>query len=99
MITVTYSGFYNVFTINSNKTITKIYTQSLLNIVPNGIYCAEIDEKNQYLIIGSNAITSSKVNSNGVFIWRVLNGEPWLKHVPILEEHIRNKVVFQLKLF
>ena len=87
------AGFYNVFTINEDKTAAKIYSHSLLNIIPNGVYCAEIDEKNQYLIIGSNVATSSKNNSNGVFMWRVLNTEPWLKHFPVSSENLeRNKV-------
>ena len=56
-----------------------------------------MDEMNQYLIIGSNAVTSSKQNSNGVFIWRVLNSEPWLKHVPVSNENLeRNKVKLNL---
>lgn len=100
MITLSYSGFFNVFAINSNKSIAKIYSQSLLNVIPNGVYCAEMDENNQYLIIGSNSIISSKKNSNGLFIWRVLNSEPWLKHVPVLDETIqKNKVLYFNNLF
>ena len=94
MITISYSGYFNMFAINSNRTINKLYSQSLLNIIPNGVYCAEMDEKNQYLIIGTNAISSSKTNSNGLFIWKVLNTEPWLKHFPTTNENIeRNKVI------
>lgn len=84
--TVTYSGYFNVFAINSNKTVTKIYTQSLLNIIPSGVYCVEIDSDLQYLIIGSFASNStsysSKNYSNGLFMWRILNSEPWIKYCP-----------------
>jgi hypothetical protein len=71
----------------------------LLNIVPNGVYCAEIDEKNQFLIIGSNVVSSSKHNSNGVFIWRVLNSEPWLKHVTVSSDNLERNKVIRKKLF
>ena len=90
MITITYSGYYNVFTINSDKTVTKIFSHSLLNILPNGVYCAEMDLAKQYLLIGSFASSNSytyKQTSNGVSIWRLLNTEPWIKHVDIANDH------------
>lgn len=74
-----------MFTIDSKNNINKIYTQSLLNKLPNGIYCAEMDSNCQYLYIGSFASnnTSHKQTSNGITVWRVLNYEPWLKQVQI----------------
>lgn len=93
MMTLTYSGYLSVFTINKNKTVSKIYTQSLLNKIPNGIYCAEVDSKSEYLIIGSFASNSSqKQTSNGISIWRILNTEPWIKHVKISNEKDKSKI-------
>ena len=87
MFTITYSGYFNVFVISSNKTIYKIHTQSLLGIIPNGVYCAEMDSQLEYLIIGSFASNlnsqSSKNFSTGLYMWRVLNAEPWIKYCPL----------------
>lgn len=99
MISITYSGYYNVFTIDSNKTVSKIYSHSLLNILPNGVYCAEMDSAKQYLVIGSFASSNSytyKHTSNGVSLWRVLNTEPWIKHVDIKNENTRQKTANNL---
>ena len=89
MMTLTYSGYFNVYVINRNKTINKIYGQTLLNKIPHGIYCAEIDSKFEYLIIGSFASNTAKkdVSPHGISIWRILNTEPWLKHVSILSDN------------
>ena len=88
MITLTYSGYMNVFTVNSNRVISKIYSQSLLNTMPYGIYCAQLDSESQFLIIGSFASASSTKNfSNGLFVWRVLSSEPWLKHFPVIQDY------------
>lgn len=91
LFTVTYSGYFNVFTINANKTVTKIFSQSLLHIIPSGVYCAEIDADLKYLLIGSFA-SSTKTNSNpsGLFMWRVLNAEPWIKHCPFNSQEANN---------
>ena len=95
MIAVTYSGYYKVFAISSNKTVVKIYEQYLLNVVSNGgVYCAETDAENRFLVVGSFASNSSggglgsyssskKQLSSGLYLWRVLNAEPWLKHEPM----------------
>ena len=86
MISVTYSGYYRVFILTENKTITKIYDHSLQDILPNGIYCAEMDSSKKYLLIGSFASSNSynyKKTSNGISIFRVLNTEPWIKHVEV----------------
>lgn len=86
LMTVSFSGYFNVYSIKSNKTVEKIFTQSMLSKIPNGIYCAEIDAKSEYLIIGSFAsYASTKQLSNGISIWRILNQEPWIKHVDIVE--------------
>ncbi len=97
-MTLTYSGYLNVFTVSSNNSVNKIYTQSLQSVIPNGIYCAEMDSNNLYLIMGSFASSyySTKNSSNGLFLWRVLNAEPWLKNVPIQNETNKNKVVLLL---
>ena len=60
-----------------NQTVTKIYTISLQNIMPSGVYCAEMDSDSQYLIIGSIATSNS---NNGLFMFRILNEEPWLSY-------------------
>ncbi|CAF1064877.1 unnamed protein product [Brachionus calyciflorus] len=86
IMVLTYSGYFKVFTLSHNRSIDLIYTQSLLNIVPNGIYCAEIDSKLEYLIIGSFASSSYKQNTNGLHIFRILNTEPWIKHVKIIND-------------
>ena len=88
MIAITYSGYYNVFAVNINKTIVKIYSGSLLSNVPNGVYCAEMNISKQYLLIGSFASNSYsyKQTSNGIFIWMILDSEPWLKFVDISNE-------------
>ena len=90
MFAVTYMGYLNVYTIASDKTITRISTQSLLNVTGNGVYCAEIESSNMYLMIGSFVPNQSyylsdkrKVAPNGVSIWRILNAEPWIKHIEI----------------
>ena len=88
MITVTYSGYCRVFTINNDKSIIKIYDNSLKEIFPNGIYCAEMNSSKQYLLLGSFASSNSnsvnyKKTSNGISIFRILNSEPWIKHVDI----------------
>lgn len=86
MITVTYSGYYKVFILNDNKTVIKIYDHSIQDILPNGIYCAEMDYSKKYVLFGSFASSNSynyKKTSNGLSIFRVLNSEPWIKHVDI----------------
>ncbi len=94
MLVITYSGYLNVFTINSNKTINKIYTLSLLNVLPYGVYCAEIDLNSEYLLIGS--FTS---NSNGIYVWKILNQEPWIKHFPIINNTDSYKVNIVIYIF
>ena len=89
MISITFSGYYNVFIINQNKTITKIYSGSLHDVLPNGVYCAEMNSSKEYLLIGSFASSNSynyKQTSNGISIWRILNREPWIKHVDIIND-------------
>lgn len=71
---ITFSGRVTVYSINANRSVDKLYSQSLL---ANGVYCAEIDAKCEYLIVGSFANASSGT-SNGLSIWRILNHEPWL---------------------
>ncbi len=86
MITVTYSGYCRVFIINNDRSIMKIYDNSLQEIFPNGIYCAEMNSSKQYLLLGSFASSNSynyKKTSNGISIFRILNSEPWIKHVDI----------------
>jgi hypothetical protein len=92
MLTLTYSGYLNVFTVNRNKTVSKIFSQSLLNKIPNGIYCAELDSKSEYLIIGSFTASNNNKNAsqNGLSLWRVLNSEPWIKNVSILSDNQSN---------
>ena len=86
VFTISYFGILNVFTISFDNEINKIYTHSMLSVVKNGIYCAELDSMQQYLYLGSfvsNSYSDNKYNSNGIYILRVLNCEPWLKHVEI----------------
>lgn len=85
IIALTYSGFFKVFTIRKNRSIDLIFRQSLLNIVPNGIYCAEMNSKSEYLILGSFTSTN-KHNTNGLHLFRVLNSEPWIKNIKIIQE-------------
>jgi len=51
--------------------------------MPSGIYCAEMDSDMKYLILGgfvSNPTNSSSKNvNNGLFLFRILNDEPWIK--------------------
>jgi hypothetical protein len=96
-MTLTYSGYFNVHAINRNKTVTKIFGQTLLNKIPHGIYCAEVDNKYEFLTIGSFTSTTKKdMSPSGITIWRILNTEPWIKHVSILSEidYMKNKVFF-----
>ncbi len=71
---VSFSGSFAVYAVNANRTVTKLFAQSLLAKTPNGVYCAEIDAKCEYLVMGSFASSSS----NGLSIWRVLDQEPWI---------------------
>lgn len=85
MMALTYSGMLKIFAIRQNRSIDLIYKQSLLNVVPNGIYCAEIDSKFEYLILGSFS-KSSKDCSNGLYLFRILNSEPWIKNIKVIQE-------------
>lgn len=75
LMAITFSGSFAVYSMNTNRTIEKIFSQSLLNSIPKGVYCAEIDTKCEFLMIGS--FTSS--TSNGLSVWRILNHEPWIQ--------------------
>jgi hypothetical protein len=81
MFTITYSGIFSVFSISSNRRVKKIHSQSLKNVLPTGAYCATVDSENKYFLIGSFAsnVFSNKQSTNGVFIWRILSQEPWIK--------------------
>ena len=80
-MTVSFSGTFNVYSISSSRHVEKLYSKSLLSIVPNGVYCAEVDSKSEFLILGSFVSNSSaKQSANGLSIWRILNEEPWIKH-------------------
>ena len=86
MFSITYYGYLSVYAIYSDRTILKIYSQSLMNVVKNGIYCADIDSNNQYLILGSfvsNSYSNNKQSVNGLYMWRILNCEPWIKHCEV----------------
>lgn len=74
-MTISFSGYFNVYSINSDKTVHNLFSQSLLDKIPNGIYCAEVDAKSEYLTIGSFASNSS----DGLSVWRILNEAPWIK--------------------
>lgn len=71
-MTISFSGTFTVYSINSNHPIQKLFSQSLNISLPNGVYCAEIDTQSKYLIIGSFASSAS----NGLSIWRIVNNEP-----------------------
>ena len=78
-----------MFIIKQNKDIKKIYSSSLHDVFPNGVYCAEMNSSKEYLLIGSFASSNSynyKQTTNGISIWRVLNSEPWIKHVDIVSD-------------
>jgi hypothetical protein len=95
MMTLTYSGYFNVYAINRNKSVAKIFGQTLLNKIPHGIYCAEVDAKFEFLTIGSfTSNTKKNISPSGITIWRILNTEPWIKHVTILSDldSLKNKV-------
>jgi hypothetical protein len=95
-MTLTYSGYFNVFTINRNRSVTKIFGQTLLNKIPHGIYCAEVDAKYEFLTIGSlTSNTKRNMSPSGISIWRILNSEPWIKHVTILSDvdSVKQKVL------
>lgn len=86
MMALTYSGIFKVFAIRKNRSIDLIYRKSLINIVPYGIYCAEVDSKLEYLILGSFTSSHKNSSSNGLHIFRILNSEPWIKNIKIMEE-------------
>lgn len=86
MMALTFSGFFKVFAIRKNRSIDLIYSSSLLNIVPHGIYCAEVDSKIEYLILGSFSSSQKNSSSNGLYLFRILNSEPWIKNIKIMEE-------------
>jgi len=95
-MTVSFSGTFDVYSISSNRTVERLFSQSLLSKIPNGVYCAEIDSKSEYLLIGSFASNSStKQSSNGLSIWRILNEEPWIKQFDTVVDDVE-KVRFSL---
>lgn len=90
-MTVSFSGTFNVYSISSSRLVEKLYSKSLLSIVPNGLYCAEVDSKSEFLILGSFVSNSSaKQSANGLSIWRILNEEPWIKHFETVEQDLEN---------
>lgn len=90
-MTVSFSGTFNVYSISSSRLVEKLYSKSLLSIVPNGVYCAEVDSKSEFLILGSFVSNSSaKQSANGLSIWRILNEEPWIKHFETVEQDLEN---------
>ena len=90
MITANYAGSFSVFTVDTKYRMNKIHTISLGKDIPCGIYCAEIDEDSEYLFVGgfasSNVSAKQSCPSSGIYAWRVLNQEPWLKQVEIANE-------------
>ncbi len=98
MVTISYFGYMNVFTVNSDGSLTRIHTQSLLGVVKNGVYCADVDSSRNYLILGSfvsNTRTKANAQSSfsGLYLWRILNAEPWVKHVSLNDDNNKSDQV------
>lgn len=85
IMSISFSGSFAVYSINAERTVNKIFSSHLSQLNkttkkpawPRGVFCAEIDAKCEYLVIGS--FTSAAASStDGLSVWRVLNHEPWI---------------------
>ncbi len=65
-------------------------------MMPSGIYCAEMDSKMQYLILGGFASNSTNYSNNnkpvntGLFLFRILNDEPWIQRISTDNDYLIN---------